>query len=45
MTVITTVHLHSVKPELAGSAQVQFLFAVCRRLATVRISDNGPGCK
>ena len=29
----------------SGSAQVQTLFAVCRRFAMVRISDNDPGWK
>ena len=29
----------------SGSAEVQTLLAACRRFATVRISDNGPGLK
>ena len=29
----------------SDSAQVQTLFAACRRFAMVRISDNGPGWK
>ena len=29
----------------SDSAQVQILFAACRRFAMVRISDNGPGWK
>ena len=36
--------LYSTKPELRF-AQVQILFAVCRRFAMVKISDYGPGWK
>lgn len=31
----------SIKPELAGFAQVHLLLAARRRFAVVRISDNG----
>ena len=44
LVVITTVQLHSTKPELRFCAGSN-LFAACRRFAMVRISDNGPGRK